>query len=63
VWEGLDTGDVEFRTHSVSRPAARNPIVLAGFRVIGRHKQAEFGRRACVRMEALTRAALAAAGG
>ena len=63
VWERLDNGDVEFRTHSVSRPAARNPVVLAGFRVIGRHKQAEFGRRACARMETLTRAALGAAGG
>jgi hypothetical protein len=62
VWERRDTGEVEFRTHSVSRPATRNPIVLAGFRVIGRHKQAEFGRRACARMKTLTRAALAAAG-
>jgi Domain of unknown function (DUF1990) len=61
VWQRLDTNEVEFRTHSLSRPAARNPIVLAGFRVIGRHKQAEFGRRACARMEALARAALAAA--
>lgn len=63
VWELQDSGEVEFRTHSVSRPAARNPIVLAGFRVVGRHKQAEFGRRACTRMETLTRAALAAASG
>jgi hypothetical protein len=39
VWKRLDTGDVEFRTHSYSRPvAARNPIVLAGFRLLGRHK-------------------------
>jgi hypothetical protein len=60
VSQRFDTGEVVFRTHSVSRPAARNPIVLAGFRVIGRHKQAEFGRRACARMETLARAALAA---
>lgn len=58
VWKRLDTGEVEFRTHSFSRPAARNPIVLAGFRVVGRHKQAEFGRRACARMLLLTEAAL-----
>jgi hypothetical protein len=37
------------------------PIVLAGFRVLGRHKQAEFGRRACDRMATLTAAAVAAA--
>lgn len=60
VWKRLDTGEVEFRTHSYSRPAATNPIVLAGFRLLGRHKQAEFGRRACERMKALTEAAVAA---
>ncbi len=60
VWKRLDTGEVEFRTHSYSRPAARNPIVLAGFRVLGRHKQAEFGRRACERMATLTSAAATA---
>jgi uncharacterized protein (UPF0548 family) len=60
VWKRLDTGEVEFRTHSYSRAAGRNPLVLAGFRVLGRHKQAEFGRRACERMATLTSAALAA---
>lgn len=60
VWKRLDTGEVEFRTHSYSRAAGRNPIVLAGFRVLGRHKQAEFGRRACARMATLTGAALTA---
>jgi uncharacterized protein (UPF0548 family) len=60
VWKWLDTGQVEFRTHSYSRPAAVNPIVLLGFRIFGRHKQAEFGRRACARMATLTSAALAA---
>ena len=64
VWKRLRTGEVEFRTHSLSRPAAaRNPIVLAGFRVLGRHKQAEFGRRACERMATLTAAAAAAVAG
>jgi uncharacterized protein (UPF0548 family) len=60
VWKRLDTGEVEFRTHSYSRPAAANPIILAGFRLLGRHKQAEFGRRACERMRTLTAAAVAA---
>jgi uncharacterized protein (UPF0548 family) len=62
VWKSLDTGAVEFRTHSISRPAATNPFLVAGFRVLGRHKQAEFGRRACERMATLTAAALAALG-
>jgi uncharacterized protein (UPF0548 family) len=57
VWKRLDTGQVEFRTHSFSRAASSNPFVLAGFRVLGRHEQAEFGRRACARMAALTQAA------
>jgi hypothetical protein len=60
VWKHLETGHVEFRTHSISRAAARNPFVLAGFRLLGRHKQAEFGRRAGERMATLTAAALAA---
>jgi uncharacterized protein (UPF0548 family) len=58
VWKWLDSGEVEFRTHSVSRPAAANPIVLLGFRVLGRHKQVEFGEHACARMALLTEAAL-----
>jgi uncharacterized protein (UPF0548 family) len=63
VWKLIDTGEVEFRTHSYSRPAAANPIILAGFRLLGRHKQAEFGRRACERMATLTAAAAAAVAG
>ncbi|HEX5468645.1 MAG TPA: DUF1990 family protein [Gaiellaceae bacterium] len=61
VWKRLDSGEVEFRTHSFSRPAARNPLVLVGFRLVGRHKQAEFGERACARMATLTEAAVRAA--
>ena len=60
VWKRLESGEVEFRTHSFSRPAAINPVILAGYRVLGRHKQAEFGRRACARMATLTSAAAAA---
>ena len=32
VWKWLDTGDVEFRTHAVSRPAAAEPRHPAGLR-------------------------------
>jgi hypothetical protein len=58
VWKWLDTGDVEFRTHAVSRPAETNAIVRLGFRLLGRHKQVEFGRRACRRMALLSEASL-----
>lgn len=58
VWKWPDSGDVEFRTHAVSRPAEASPIVLLGFRLLGRHKQVEFGKRACARMALLTEAAL-----
>lgn len=58
VWKWLDTGQVEFRTHAVSRPAEANPIVRVGFALLGRHKQVEFGRRACRRMALLTEASL-----
>jgi hypothetical protein len=58
VWKWLGTGEVEFRTHAVSRPAEASPIVQLGFRLLGRHKQVEFGRRACRRMAVLTEASL-----
>ena len=58
VWKWLDSGEVEFRTHSVSRPAESNAIVRLGFRLLGRHKQIEFGRRACSRMALLSEANL-----
>jgi Domain of unknown function (DUF1990) len=54
VWKWLDTGEVEFRTHAVSRAAETTPIVELGFQLLGRHKQVEFGRRACKRMALLT---------
>lgn len=62
VWKLLDTGEVEFRTRSVSRVAGRDPLMHLGFRLLGRHKRAEFGERACARMVSLTRAAGRAAG-
>lgn len=63
VWKWLDSGAVEFRTHAVSRPAETNSVVRVGFRLLGRHKQVEFGRRACNRMALLTEAGLRQPGG
>ena len=59
LWKFLDTGEVEFRIHAVSR-AARipNPIVRLGFRLFGRREQVRFARRACDRMARLTAAEL-----
>ncbi|HZQ82951.1 MAG TPA: DUF1990 family protein [Gaiellaceae bacterium] len=59
VWKWLESGDVEFRTHALSHPADTSPIVRLGFRLLGHHKQVEFGRRACTRMALLTEANLA----
>jgi uncharacterized protein (UPF0548 family) len=54
VWKWLDTGDVEFRIHVVSRPARiPNPIIRLGFRLFGRREQIRFARRACERMACL----------
>ena len=53
VWKWLDTGEVEFRTHAVSR-RPRNPLVQLGFRLFGRHEQVEFGSTAGSRMALLT---------
>jgi hypothetical protein len=54
VWKWLDTGDVEFRIHVVSRPAQiPNPIIRWGFRLLGRREQVRFARRACERMARL----------
>jgi uncharacterized protein (UPF0548 family) len=58
VWKWLDDGRVEFRTHAISRAADNNPLVRLGFRLLGRHKQVEFGQRACARMALLTESAL-----
>ena len=51
VLKWLDTGEVEFRIHVVSRAARiRNPILRLGFRLFGRREQVRFARRACERM-------------
>ncbi len=54
LWKWLDSGEVEFRIHSFSRPArVRNPIIGLGFRVFGRRQQLRFARHACDRMARL----------
>jgi hypothetical protein len=59
VWKFLDSGEVDFRIHAVSRPAAIDDTIVAlGYRIFGRKKQVEFARRACARMASLTAAAL-----
>jgi hypothetical protein len=55
VWKWLDSGDVEFRIHAVSRPAKVDHLIVRfGFLVFGRRKQIEFAYKACVRMAELT---------
>ena len=59
VIKWLDTGEVEFRIHVVSRAARiRNPVIRLGFRLFGRREQVRFARHACERMVELTAAAL-----
>jgi uncharacterized protein (UPF0548 family) len=54
LWKWLDSGEVEFRIHVVSRPARiTNPIVRLGFRIFGRRQQVRFAKRACERMACL----------
>lgn len=55
----LDTGDVEFRLHAVSRPARSGPLILRlGFRLLGRYQQLRFYRQVCRRVKRLTEAQL-----
>ena len=55
AWKWTDTGEIEFRIHSVSRVAhIPNPIVRLGFRLFGRGQQVKFCRHACQRMRRLT---------
>ena len=61
AWKWLDTGDVEFRIHRFVRSADEgNPVVRLGFRLVGRHEQVRFARRAGERMAALVAAELEA---
>jgi uncharacterized protein (UPF0548 family) len=55
VGKWLDSGEVEFRIHVVSRPAhIPNPVIRLGFRLFGRRVQRRFARHACQRMARLT---------
>jgi uncharacterized protein (UPF0548 family) len=57
VRKWLDSGEVEFRIHAVSRPAhIPNPVIRFGFQVFGRRVQRRFARHACQRMARLTAA-------
>jgi hypothetical protein len=43
VWKWLETGEVEFRVHAVSRPARiRNPFVRLGFAALRRRERGAF---------------------
>ena len=61
VWKWLDSGDVEFRLHAVSKAADTGPWLLrTGFRLLGRTNQLRFYRQICRRVRRLTEAALEA---
>jgi uncharacterized protein (UPF0548 family) len=54
VWKWLDSGDVEFRVHVVSRPGRiPNPVIRIGFRLFARRAQVRFAIRSCERMASL----------
>jgi uncharacterized protein (UPF0548 family) len=59
VWKWLDSGEVEFRVHAISRRAAiRNPIVRLGFMLVGPHERKVFLRSTGERMTQLTQLGL-----
>ena len=59
VWKWLDTGEVEFRLHAVSKAADTGPRLLrTGFRIVGRFNQLRFYRQICRRIRRLTQAEL-----
>lgn len=59
VWKWLDTGEVQFRVHAVSRTAPiANPVVRLGFWVLRDHERAVFLDSTNRRMRALTALAL-----
>jgi uncharacterized protein (UPF0548 family) len=59
VWKWVDTGDVEFRLHAISKAADTGPwLPRMGFRLVGRLKQLRFYRETCRRARQLTAAEL-----
>jgi uncharacterized protein (UPF0548 family) len=59
VWKWLDSGEVQFRVHAVSRPASvSNPIIRVGFWLLRGHERAVFLNSTDTRMRSLTELAL-----
>lgn len=59
VWKWHDTGEVQFRVHSVSRPAAiSNPVIRLGFWLLRTHERGVFLNSTDTRMRSLTELAL-----
>jgi uncharacterized protein (UPF0548 family) len=59
VWKWRDTGEVQFRVHAVSRPAAiANPVIRLGFRLLRSHERTAFLTSTDTRMRRLTELAL-----
>ncbi|MGZ4168096.1 MAG: DUF1990 family protein [Solirubrobacteraceae bacterium] len=59
VWKWLDTGEVQFRVHAVSRTAPiANPFIRVGFWALRSHERALFLDSTDRRMRALTELAL-----
>lgn len=60
VWKWLDTGEVEFRVHAISRPGSiPNPIVRIGFRLLRNRERRTFLESTKRRMLRFTELALA----
>ncbi len=61
TWKWLDTGEVEFRVHALSRPAQiHNPFTRVGFAVLGPHERQAFLHSSGERMRARIEQACAA---
>jgi uncharacterized protein (UPF0548 family) len=59
VWKWLDSGEVQFRVHAVSRPASiPNPVIRVGFWLLRGHERATFLDSTDRRMRSLTELAL-----
>lgn len=59
VWKWLDSGEVQFRVHSVSRPAPiTNPVIRIGFWVLRGHERTVFLDSTDRRMRTLTEVAV-----
>jgi uncharacterized protein (UPF0548 family) len=63
VWKWLDTGEVDFRVHAISRRAhISNPIIALGFRLVGSRERTVFLRSTGERMRSFTELALQGGG-